>query len=85
MWWSFSWASHGLNDKDRFYILPYDGDPDRIRITGVDWSNFADVLGNLPSKVLVFVDACHSGKLGTNILTKRGDTDLMEAIRALAN
>jgi WD40 repeat protein len=77
-------ASHGLNDKERFYILPYDGDPERIRITGVDWSNFADVLGNLPSKVLVFVDACHSGKLGTNILAKRGDTDLMEAIRALA-
>lgn len=77
-------ASHGFNDKDKFYILPYDGDPERIRITGVDWSNFADVLGNLPSKVLVFVDACHSGKLGTNIGAKRGDTDLMEAIRTLA-
>jgi hypothetical protein len=38
-------ASHGLNDKEKFYILPYDGDPERIRITGVDWSNFADVLG----------------------------------------
>jgi hypothetical protein len=77
-------ASHGLNDKDRFYILPYDGDPEKIRITGVDWSNFSDVLGNLPSKVLVFIDACHSGKLGTNVLAKRGDTDLMEAIRTLA-
>ncbi len=77
-------ASHGLNEKDKFYILPYDGDPERIRITGVDWFNFSDVLGNLPSKVLVFIDACHSGKLGTNILAKRGDTDLMEAIRSLA-
>jgi Caspase domain len=77
-------ASHGLNEKDKFYILPHDGDPERIRITGVDWLNFSDVLGNLPSKVLVFIDACHSGKLGTNLLAKRGETDLMEAIRALA-
>lgn len=77
-------ASHGINDKDKFYILPYDGDPDRIRITGVDWTNFGDVLGNLPSKVLLFVDACHSGKLGANLLSKRGNTDLIEAVRALA-
>lgn len=77
-------ASHGINDKDKFYILPYDGDPDRIRITGVDWTNFGDVLGNLPSKVLLFVDACHSGKLGANLLAKRGNTDLVEAVRALA-
>jgi len=77
-------ASHGLNEKDKFYILPYDGDPDRIRTTGVDWINFSDVLGNLPSKVLVFIDACHSGKLGTNLLAKRGDTDLIDAIRMLA-
>jgi len=77
-------ASHGLNEKDKFYILPYDGDPDRIRITGVDWVNFSDVLGNLPSKVLLFIDACHSGKLGANLLANRGDTDLLEAVRALA-
>lgn len=77
-------ASHGLNEKDKFYILPHDGDPERIRITGVDWLNFSDVLGNLPSKVLVFIDACHSGKLGANLLAKRGETDLMEAVRALA-
>ena len=77
-------ASHGINEKDRFYILPYDGEPDRIRITGVDWLDFSDVLGNLPSKVLVFIDACHSGKLGANLLAERGRTDLLEAIRALA-
>ncbi|SMD36239.1 Uncharacterized protein, contains caspase domain [Reichenbachiella faecimaris] len=77
-------ASHGINQKERFYILPYDGDPNRIRITGVDWLDFSDVLGNLPSKVLVFIDACHSGKLGTNLLASRGETDLLEAIRTLA-
>jgi WD40 repeat protein len=77
-------ASHGINEKDKFYILPYDGDPETIRISGVDWLDFSDVLGNLPSKVLVFIDACHSGKLGSNLLASRGQTDLVEAIRALA-
>ncbi len=34
--------------------------------------------------MLVFIDACHSGKLGANLLANRGRTDLVEAIRALA-
>jgi WD40 repeat protein len=77
-------ASHGINERDKFYILPYDGNPERIRITGVDWVDFSDILGNLPSKVMMFLDACHSGKLGSNLLASRGDTDLLEAVRALA-
>lgn len=77
-------ASHGINERDKFYILPFDGDPEKIRITGVDWVNFSDILGNLPSKVMMFLDACHSGKLGSNLLASRGETDLLEAVRALA-
>jgi hypothetical protein len=64
--------------------LPSDGDPDRLRATGVDWGDFSTVLGNLPSRVLLFLDACHSGQLGAN-LGYRTATDITEALRKLAS
>ncbi len=74
-------ASHGFNEKNHFYILPHDGDPENLRETGVDWQNFAEVLANLPSKVLMLVDACHSGQLGTNV----GYVNNTEALRTMSS
>ena len=63
-------AAHGLNDeKGNFYLLPTDGDPENLRRTGVAWDDFGEILGNLPSRVLMFLDTCHSGQLGTNLFT----------------
>ena len=61
-------AAHGLNDaKGNFYLLPHDADPEQLRSTGVAWDDFGDILGNLPSRVLMFLDTCHSGRLGANL------------------
>jgi hypothetical protein len=54
-------AAHGYMDKDNYYVLPYDGDPDSLRRTAVGWDIFVDILGNLPSRILLFLDTCHSG------------------------
>jgi WD40 repeat protein len=63
-------ASHGGNDdKGNFYMIPHDCDPANLRSTGVAWEDFGDVLGNLPSRVLMFLDTCHSGRLGANLFT----------------
>lgn len=63
-------AAHGVNDeKGQFYLLPHDANPDRLRSTGVAWDDFGDVLGNLPSRVLMFLDTCHSGRLGANLFS----------------
>ncbi|GAK56997.1 WD-40 repeat protein [Candidatus Vecturithrix granuli] len=79
-------ASHGVNDeRGNFYLLPADGNPEKLRQTGVDWADFRDILGNLPSKVLMFLDTCHSGQLGKNLFTLRGQVDNTEAIRELAS
>ncbi|GAB4406528.1 MAG: hypothetical protein OHK0053_32810 [Microscillaceae bacterium] len=77
-------ATHGFNEREKFYILPHDGDHERLRTTGVDWADFQDVLGNLPSKVVMFLDACHSGQLGSNV-TFRGTVDNSEAIREITS
>lgn len=62
-------ATHGMNEKEKFYILPHDGNHTRLHSTAVNWSDFSDVLSQLPSKVLLMLDACHSGQLGTNLLS----------------
>jgi WD40 repeat protein len=79
-------ASHGFNEKGKFYILPHDGDPERLRSTAVNWADFQDVLGNLPSKVMLFLDACHSGALGENLAKTRGaKVNNTEAIREITS
>jgi WD40 repeat protein len=79
-------AAHGVNDtRGNYYLLPADGDPDSLRRTGVDWRDFADILGNLPSRMLLFLDTCHSGELGQDLFRLRGQMDNTEAIRELAS
>jgi WD40 repeat protein len=80
-------AAHGANDdKGNYYLLPTDSDPEKLRRTGVDWGDFVDILGNLPSRVLFFLDTCHSGQLGKNLFRFRGtEVDNTEAIRELAS
>ncbi len=80
-------AAHGLRSgKGNFYyILPVDGNPEKLRSTGVDWSDFAKTLGNLPSRVLMFLDTCHSGQLGQDVYGLFSRKDNTEALRELAS
>ena len=79
-------AAHGYNEDDNYYLLPADGDPQRLRRTAVDWRDFVDILGKLPSRIIFFLDSCNSGQLGDNLLVlARGDSDNTEAIRELAS
>ena len=60
-------AGHGINDSDGiYYFLPQDTDPDRLKRTGVIFTEIRNTMAALPGKVLFFVDTCHSGNvLGT--------------------
>jgi len=76
-------AGHGLKDeRGNDYFLPHDGDPKRLRRTGVKWFDFQDVLSSLPSKMILMVDTCHSG----SVTGKRpGISDMTDALRELVN
>jgi WD40 repeat protein len=69
-------AAHGLNDdKGNFYMVPHDCDLNNLRSTGVAWEDFGEILGNLPSRTLMFLDTCHSGRLGANLFSMaKGET-----------
>ena len=60
-------GGHGVNDSDGvYYYLPQDADVDRLKRTGVIFTEIRNTLSALPGKALFFIDTCHSGNvLGT--------------------
>jgi len=76
-------ASHGINNEGQFYIMPHNSDLSDIDNTLIGWEDIASLLANLPSNVLVFIDACKSGQLGVNMAGYTSDNT--EAVRQTAS
>ena len=78
-------AGHGINDPTgMFYFLPVDADLDRLKRTGVSQSDIASTVAAIAGKVLVFIDACHSGNLMGKV-KRRGGLDIGAVISELAS
>ena len=60
-------------------MLPTDGDPESLRRTALSTDDLKDYLGDSPAKVMVFMDACHSGQAAWRRV------DNTEAIRELTS
>lgn len=60
--WAIVFVSgHGVTDNlNQYYFAPHDINPERLRATGVVWSDFRTTLANLPGKVFLVLDTCHS-------------------------
>lgn len=57
-------AGHGVNDDyGDYYFLPGDVDLDRLRRTGLPFSEIEKTAAELAGKALFFVDTCHSGNI----------------------
>lgn len=57
-------AGHGVNDPNGiYYYLPANADVDKLKRTGVPFSDIKNTLGSLAGKALFFVDTCHSGNV----------------------
>lgn len=57
-------AGHGKKDDGgEFYFLPHDVNHERLRSTGVRWEDFHEITSNLPGKVILLADTCHSGDI----------------------
>ncbi|MGI9412761.1 MAG: caspase family protein, partial [Hyphomicrobiales bacterium] len=78
-------AGHGVTDsKQRFYYLPVDADPKKLRRTGLSQSDIQDVMGALAGKALMFLDACHSAA-GLKTQGRRGPADITGVINELSS
>ena len=72
-------AGHGVNDPNGlFYFLPVDADLERLKRTGIPQSDIISTVTTITGKVLVFMDACHSGNLMGN--TKRRGVAVTSAV-----
>ena len=76
-------AGHGVNDDyGDYYFLPQDTDRERLRRTGVPYSEIRSTVSNIVGKALFFIDTCHSG----NVLgTRGGFLDINGIINELAS
>ena len=78
-------ASHGINEKGYYYVLTHDADKNNLIGTCLNWSDIADLLGSLPCKVLLFLDTCHSGALGSSIASSEKYLKNTEALREMGS
>lgn len=73
-------AGHGVNDdKGTYYFLSHDANLERLRRTAVKWTEIQDTISNLPSKVILLADTCHSGNITG---TRR---DITSAVKSIIN
>jgi len=69
----FYYSGHGAPDpaNGEAYLVPYDGDPNYLSITGYPLRRLYDALGRLQAaEVTVVLDSCFSGAGGRSVLAK---------------
>ena len=73
-------AGHGEKDnKGNYYFISHDTNPNKLRRTAVKWTEIQDTITNLPSKVILLADTCHSGDI------TGGKRDIVSAIKSITN
>lgn len=77
-------AGHGFNDTNGvYYFMPSNANIDKLKSTGVVFTEIKNTLSNLAGKALFFVDTCHSGNvLGS---ARRAVSDVTGVINELAS
>lgn len=76
-------AGHGVNDPGGlYYFLPVNVNVERLKRTGVPFSDIKNTVASLAGKTIVFLDTCHSG----NIMGKRrGALDITGIVNELTS
>jgi len=58
------YAGHGLNKKGNFFLCPIDTNFDDPEKTAIADDEIKKRLADMPGRILVMLDACHSGATG---------------------
>jgi WD40 repeat protein len=76
-------AGHGVNDQAGiYYYLPVNANTEKLKRTGVAFSDIKNTVASLAGKAVLFVDTCHSG----NVMgTRRGGADITAVVNELAS
>jgi len=75
-------AGHGINDPaGLYYFLPHNADLEKLKRTGVPFSDIKNTVSSIAGKVVMFVDTCHSG----GVMGKRSAPDITGVINELTS
>ncbi len=67
-------AGHGVDDRNGYYyFLPHNADRERLKRTGVNFSDIQNTLYALSGKVVLFLDTCEAGGVTQRLGARRGD------------
>jgi len=62
-------AGHGIMSKDEvFYFITPSGELEKPEKGGISWNLLGDALNKVKGRVLVLLDACHSGNISTQVI-----------------
>jgi WD40 repeat protein len=61
------YAGHGVVEGKSFYLLPQDIKLEELATTGLSGETLRQELQELPGRVVLLLDACHSGRIGNVI------------------
>ncbi|MCX8023255.1 MAG: caspase family protein, partial [Syntrophorhabdaceae bacterium] len=75
-------AGHGVNDNAGiYYLLPQNADIDKLKRTGVAFSDIKNTVSSIAGKVVMFVDTCHAG----GVMGKKAVADITGIINELTS
>jgi WD40 repeat protein len=67
-------AGHGIRDENgTFYFLTSEGSFKKPQDNSLSWSLLGDYLSNIKGRVILFLDACHSGSIVTETIVPNED------------
>jgi hypothetical protein len=83
-------SSHGEMIQGKFYLIPFGFDPsspNASRLSGVSASDFAEKVAAIAThgKVLLLLDACHSGAVGAGSFASDPDAKVLQDAMDLEN
>ncbi len=77
-------AGHGKEtNSSTFYFLPHNTNPDRLRSTAIMKDQLRETVATIAGKVVVFLDACHSGNAMKSTSLERGGPDINRIVNEL--
>jgi WD40 repeat protein len=61
----FAFSGHGVKDRQGvFFLFPFDGEPENVTVSGVSEEEIKRYCQSIPGRLLLLLDACHSGAIG---------------------
>ncbi|MEM7101843.1 MAG: caspase family protein [Bacteroidota bacterium] len=76
-------AGHGIKKDDKFYFLNHDCDLDDLENTAISLLDLGEVITSFSSEIVIFTDACHAGKISSDLAELIDSKELNKRLNAI--